>query len=116
MLVPEGDGAVAITVGAEPEGVPDGVLSLGGGPATFLALLDDQLMRRMRGDVPEPHLDAAWTIAINGVNPQFERVHERLLTIADGRVGTSGTPLALHPSASLASRRGDLTGSTRAPS
>ena len=99
MLVPEGDGAVAITVGAEPEGVPDGVLSLGGGPATFLALLDDQLTRRTRGDVPEPHLDPAWTLAIDGVDPRLERVHESLLTLADGRLGTSGTPLALHPSA-----------------
>jgi len=100
MLVPEGDGAVAITVGAEPEGVPDGVLSLGGGPATFLALLEDQLARRRRGDVPEPHADPTWTLAVDGVDPQLERVHERLLTLADGRVGTSGTSLALHPSAS----------------
>ncbi len=100
MLVPESEGAVAITVGAEPEGVPDGVLSLGGGPATFLALLDDQLARRRRSDVPEPHTDTTWTLAVDGVNLQLERVHERLLTLADGRVGTSGTPLALYPSAS----------------
>jgi trehalose/maltose hydrolase-like predicted phosphorylase len=100
MLVPEGEGAVAITVGAEPEGVPDGVLSLGGGPATFLAILDDQLARRRKGDVPEPSGDAGWTLSIDGVDPRLERVHESLLTLADGRIGTSGTPLALHPAAS----------------
>jgi len=100
MLVPETDGAVAITVGAEPEGVPDGVLSLGGGPATFLGILDDQLARRARGDLPEPRLDATWTLSFDGVDPRLERVHESLLTLADGRIGTSGTPLALHPAAS----------------
>ncbi|MGZ5292330.1 MAG: hypothetical protein ACXWEH_08435, partial [Actinomycetota bacterium] len=100
MLLPEADSAVAITVGAEPGGVPDGVLPLGGGPANFLALLDDQLARRMRGDVPEAGGDATWTLSIDGVDPQLERVHESLLTLADGRIGTSGTPLALHPSAS----------------
>jgi len=97
MLVPESAGAVALTVGAEPEGVPDGVLPLGGGPPTFLSLLDDQLARRARGDVPEPRLDPTWTLSVDGVDPRFERVHESLLTLADGRVGTSGTPLALHP-------------------
>ena len=50
--------------------------------------------------MPEPHADPTWTLAIDGVDPRLERVHERLLTLADGRVGTSGTPLALHPSAS----------------
>ncbi len=100
MLVPEGEGAVAVTVGAEPEGVPDGVVPIPGGPPAFLALLEDQLARRTRGDVPEPLADPEWTISVDGIDPRFERVHESLLTLADGRVGTSGTPLALHPAAS----------------
>ncbi len=99
MLVPEGEGAVAITVGAEPEGVPDGVIPIPGGPPAFLALLEDQLARRTRGDVPEPLLDPGWTLSVDGIDPRLERVHESLLTLADGRVGTSGTPLALHPAA-----------------
>ncbi|MGZ5292185.1 MAG: hypothetical protein ACXWEH_07690, partial [Actinomycetota bacterium] len=97
MLVSEGAGAVAVTVGAEPEGVPDGIVPLGGGPPAFLALLEDQLARRTRGDVPEPLLDPGWTLSVDGIDPRLERVHESLMTLADGRVGTSGTPLALHP-------------------
>ncbi|HET9723806.1 MAG TPA: glycosyl hydrolase family 65 protein [Actinomycetota bacterium] len=99
MLVPASVGATAVTVGAEPEGVPDGILPLGGGPPTFLTILDDQVARRARGDLPEPRHDGRWTISVDGVDPRMERVHESLLTLADGRVGTSGTPLALHPAA-----------------
>jgi len=99
MLVPEGDGAVAVTVGAEPEGVQDGVVPLGGGPPAFLALLEDQLARRTRGDLPEPPRDPGWTLSIHGIDPRLERVHESLLTLADGRTGTSGSPLELHPAA-----------------
>jgi trehalose/maltose hydrolase-like predicted phosphorylase/hydroxymethylpyrimidine pyrophosphatase-like HAD family hydrolase len=97
MLVPEGAGAVVITVGAEPGGVPEGVLALRGGPDAFLAVLDDQLARRRLGDVPEPSADGSWTLAVDGLDPRLERVHESLLTLADGRIGTSGTPLARYP-------------------
>jgi len=97
MLVPESGGAVAITVGREPEGVPDGVVPIAGGPPAFVALLEDQLARRARGELPEPSLDPTWTLTIEGVHPELERVNERLLTLADGRIGTSGTPLPMHP-------------------
>ena len=46
MMVPELAGAVVVSVGVEPGGVPEGVLHLGGGPARFVELLDDQLARR----------------------------------------------------------------------
>jgi hypothetical protein len=48
LLVPEAERATAVSVGAEPRGVPDGVLHLGGGPTRFLALLEDQLEQRRR--------------------------------------------------------------------
>ena len=57
-----------------------------GGPATFLALLADQLDRRRRWDVPLD-VDAEWTIA-STASTRLERVHESLLTLADGRLGT----------------------------
>jgi hypothetical protein len=46
MLAGDGARAVAVSVGVEPEGVPPGVIALGGGPARFLALLRDQIARR----------------------------------------------------------------------
>ncbi|MGH2841579.1 MAG: hypothetical protein ACRDKY_12225, partial [Solirubrobacteraceae bacterium] len=100
LLVPEWTRATAISVGAEPTGAPADVLALGGGPARFLALLEDQLDRRCRcGDVPDIDPDPAWTLAIEGFDPALERVHESLLTLADGRLGTRGTPLLAHSAA-----------------
>jgi hypothetical protein len=45
MLAGAGARAVAVSVGVEPEGVPAGVIPLGGGPPRFLELLGDQLAR-----------------------------------------------------------------------
>jgi trehalose/maltose hydrolase-like predicted phosphorylase len=100
LLVPETGPSTAVSVGAEPTGTPDGVILLAGGPATFLELLRDQLERRRRGDVPELDGDPAWTLAVEGLDPVLERVHESLLTLADGRLGTRGAPLLSHPAAS----------------
>jgi trehalose/maltose hydrolase-like predicted phosphorylase len=93
LLVPEARGAVAVSVGAEPTGVPPGVIELGGGPDAFLALLRDQVARRRRGEPPVAAGDPAWTLSLTGVDEQLERVHESLLTLADGRLGTRGAPL-----------------------
>jgi trehalose/maltose hydrolase-like predicted phosphorylase len=75
------------------------VIALPGGPERFLGVLADQLERRRRGDVPEVDDDPAWTLEIDGLDPMLERVHETVLTIADGRIGTRGAPLLEHPSA-----------------
>lgn len=98
LLVPEAAAAVALTVGAEPSGAPADVLALGGGPEVFLRILADQLERRRRGDVPELDGSSDWTLAVEGLDPALERVHESLLTLADGRLGTRGAPLFDHPS------------------
>ncbi|HET7868715.1 MAG TPA: glycosyl hydrolase family 65 protein [Actinomycetota bacterium] len=102
MLVPEARRSTAVSVGVEPAGVLPGVIWLGGGPATFLSLLEDQLRRRAQGSVPQLDEDPAWILTVEGLDPQLERVHEALLTIADGRIGTSGSPLGAHPSATPA--------------
>ena len=91
-------GVTAVSVGAEPTGTPPGVLHLGGGRARIAALLADQLDRRRRGDVPGVHGDPAWTIRFDGLDPERERAIEGLLVIADGRLGTSGSPLAFDTS------------------
>src|SRR5215207_8623427 len=90
LLVPEAAQATAVTVGAEPTGAPPGVLVLQGGPAAFLRVLEDQLRRRTERGVPDVPTDPAWSITIDGLDPELERVHEALLTLADGIIGTSG--------------------------
>jgi trehalose/maltose hydrolase-like predicted phosphorylase len=97
LLVPEASRATPITVGAEPTGPPAGVVALGGGPERFVALLRDQLDRRIRGDLPDLDADPDWTLTAEGFDPQFERVHESILSIADGRIGTRGSPVLSHP-------------------
>lgn len=67
---------------------------------SLLALLEDQLRRRREGDVPDVSSDPEWTLAFDGIDPELERAHEALLTIADGRLGTRGGPLTAHPAAS----------------
>src|SRR6266540_2078611 len=99
LLSTEATRAVAVSVGREPTGVPRGVVELDGGPEAFLALLRDQLERRHRGDLPEPGGDEAWTISVRGFDPELERVHSSLLTISDGVIGTSGSPVGSHPAA-----------------
>ena len=99
--------ATAVSVGAEPTGVPT-ASSPRRRPGAFLALLDDQLERRRRGDVPEVDADPPWTLDGRRARPQLERVHDSLLTLADGRIGTRGSVLldhpALRPASSLAGR------------
>ena len=97
LLVPEGARATAVSVGAEPTGTPPGVIGLGGGPETFVALLEDQLERRRRGDVPEVDANRDWTLTIEGFDPELARVHESWLALAGGRVGIRGTPALPHP-------------------
>lgn len=91
--------ATAVSVGIEPAGVPSGVTFLGGGPSSLAGLLAAQIERRREGAVPELDDDPAWTIGVAGVDRTLERVHESLLTLADGCIGTAGTPLGRHPAA-----------------
>jgi trehalose/maltose hydrolase-like predicted phosphorylase len=87
--VQEGVRSTAVSVGAEPTGVPPGVIALGGGPAAFAAVLEDQLARRTRGDPPELDGDPLWTLESDESDPLLERVRDSLFSIADGRLGTS---------------------------
>ena len=75
------------------EGVPAGVVACGGGPDTFAGVLEDQIDRRRRRELPIIDPDPGWSLSIDGVDPVLERVHESLLTLADGRLGTRGSVL-----------------------
>lgn len=97
MLVPEAAASVAISVGVEPNGVPGNVLHLPGGPPVFVAFLEDQLRRR--AEVPAVAEVDGWSIAVDDVAPKHARVHASLLTIADGRIGTTGAMLLADPAA-----------------
>ncbi len=98
LLVDAAHGATVVSVGVEPSGVPAGVLRLGGGPEMFAAVLEDQVARRRRGDLPIVDPDPAWTLVIDGVDPQLERFHESLLTLTDGLLGTRGSVITANPS------------------
>ena len=112
MLVPEATRSTAVSVGAEPTGVPDGVVAVPGGPEAFLSLLHDQLRRRRERAVPESDGDPSWTIAVDGLDRQRERADATLLTQADGTIGTRGSPLGRHPAAAPSVLAAGLYGSS----
>ena len=87
--MPEGERATVVSVGAEPTGVPEGVIFLGGGPEAFAAVLGDQLERRLLGEAPTLEGDPLWTLEVEEDDPLLERVHDSLFAITDGRIGTS---------------------------
>ena len=91
MLVPELGRAIAISVGVEPEGCPDGVLSLGGGPARFLEVLERQLARRRDRRVPAIDRDPAWTVPLPS-GPRLAGAAEAMGTVANGWAGTRAAP------------------------
>jgi trehalose/maltose hydrolase-like predicted phosphorylase len=59
----------------------------------FVRILHEQLERRRRRDVPDVDRDPAWTLEIESFDPTLERLHESLLTLADGRLGSRGAPI-----------------------
>jgi trehalose/maltose hydrolase-like predicted phosphorylase len=66
-------------------------------PAMLSAVLADQIARRHRGELPVLDPDPQWSITIEDAQPRLERVHESLLTVADGKLGTRGSKLVSDP-------------------
>jgi Glycosyl hydrolase family 65 central catalytic domain/Glycosyl hydrolase family 65, N-terminal domain len=77
----------------DPARPPPGVLVSDAGGGLLRRVLSDQARRRRHGDVPEVVAAPEWSVAVDGYDPRLERAHESLLTIADGRLGTRGSPL-----------------------
>jgi trehalose/maltose hydrolase-like predicted phosphorylase len=73
-----------------------GTLARDGGALQHL--LEDQLARRLRGDLPEVRPEPGWGFEVVAFDAETERVSEALLAVADGRFGTTGAPVAQHPS------------------
>jgi trehalose/maltose hydrolase-like predicted phosphorylase len=65
-------------------------------PDALIAVLEDQISRRRRGELPVVVEDPDWVLAIDGADRVLERVHESLLTLADGRLGTRGSEVTRH--------------------
>ncbi|HZU06289.1 MAG TPA: glycosyl hydrolase family 65 protein [Chloroflexota bacterium] len=108
----EAPGAVVVSVGVEPNGVPAGVLHLGGGPARFRALLADQVARhpqarvgsgeqpagerrraegREAADLLAPTPDPAWRLEVPSYQPALEHEEETRLAISNGFLGVRGS-------------------------
>jgi kojibiose phosphorylase len=92
MLIPEAQGAVAVSVGPEPAGVPSGVIALGGGPARFREFLSCQAdlhERRSWADLPARKTrDPRWLLVEEGWTPAREQEIESLFALANGYSGT----------------------------
>ncbi|MBF6590692.1 MAG: hypothetical protein IVW57_09195, partial [Ktedonobacterales bacterium] len=107
----EGTQARVVSVGAEPNGVPKGVLHLGGGPQRFRTLLAEQItlhawhtppVKPERGYAALPtHSVVAqtlmaprardWTLVAQDYVPALERDVEARLTVSNGAIGTRGS-------------------------
>ena len=97
LLVGEVPGASGLSVGVEVGGVPTGVVRFGGAGEMFARVLEDQTARRDNGELPLVSADPEWTLPVDDTEPRLERVHESLLTLADGRLGTRGSLLVSDP-------------------
>lgn len=94
LRIPEASRATFVSVGPEPEGVPEGVVGLGGGPTRFLEILRDQLGRALPG-LPEVFvptlLDPAWLLVEEPYVPASEHDVESRFALSNGYSGTRGS-------------------------
>ncbi|HZD58826.1 MAG TPA: hypothetical protein VE439_00020, partial [Anaerolineae bacterium] len=86
--LPDAPGVTYISVGKEPNGVPEGVTHIGGGPACFLQLMKEQgnLYRKL-----SPTDDPTFVLVEEGYEPLRERETESLFTVGNGYLGTRGS-------------------------
>lgn len=100
----EGGDAVVVSVGPEPNGVPSGVIHLGGGPERFRALLAEQVWYH-RQALPAPSAgipawlesaltppsDPSWRLDEPTYHPAIEHQVESCFTVANGAIGVRGS-------------------------
>ncbi len=79
-----------VSTADDPGEGPDWLVHLGGGDATLLALLDEQVHRRRAGRVPVVDEDPGWTVREVGRDPVRHRVTETLMLLAEGGIATRG--------------------------
>jgi trehalose/maltose hydrolase-like predicted phosphorylase len=96
VVVPDVRDVTVVLVNAGRNPSQTGMVALMGGEARIHQLLADQLRRRTRRCLPEVATRHGWTVCVDGFDLERERVHEALLTLANGHVGLSGAPLGDH--------------------
>lgn len=102
LIIPEATGAVYLSVGPEPNGVPPEVVHLGGGPPRFRELLGEQIALRAQAwpmtaaavapfAPVQPTRDPAWSVVEEGFNLAREHEVESLFTVGNGYLGSRGS-------------------------
>ena len=97
VIAPDVRAATVVLVNGSRGSPRSGMVVQSGGTTRLRQLLADQLRRRRRRALPEDTSQAGWSLVVEGLDVEHQRVHEALLTLADGRFGMSGAPLASHP-------------------
>ena len=67
------------------------------GPDGLASAIADQVQRRERRELPVAVVDPEWWLTFDDYEPTLAHLREAILTLADGRVGTTGAPVAHHP-------------------
>ena len=88
MVLPGVEGITYVSVGKEPNGVPEEVEHLGGGPDEFLRIVNNQAYLH-RFFLPTD--DPTFLIVEEGYNPVREREVESIFTVGNGYLGTRGS-------------------------
>ena len=70
-----------------------------GNDEDLIVALRDQWLRRRAGELPQLEAEPGWSVGVDGVDERAERAVESVLALADGAIGTSGSPLGSHPAA-----------------
>ncbi|HXG61856.1 MAG TPA: glycosyl hydrolase family 65 protein [Planctomycetota bacterium] len=95
MIRPSTRGAVFVSVGPEPGGVPPEVIPLGGGPPRFLELLGRQVALREGPCGPDlpgpPPSDPEWLLVEEGFQLVREHEIESLFAVSNGHIGVRGS-------------------------
>ena len=85
--------ATVVSVGVEPNGVPQGVAHISGGPRRFTEFLCSQTERRGAPlqATSTPTADPSWLIEQEGFDPSRERELESIFALGNGYLGIRGS-------------------------
>ncbi|MBS3909956.1 MAG: hypothetical protein KGZ93_10120 [Actinobacteria bacterium] len=84
----DAEGIDYVSVGKEPNGVPEGVIHVGGGPDCFLRLMKEQAKIYRKLALTE---DPTFLLVREGFDDIREREVESLLTVGNGYLGVRGS-------------------------